>query len=414
MAFNARRAVLATLLLMLTGWVCLFALSNSLRRGPSPDHLGGDYALLISGARVLEDGRNPYDQHVLYRAERQVMIAAGIVPPKYDPFMRVGTPPLMLWAMRPLAHYSFADSAVPWCLAMYVMLAASCVSVLAALGWRRRVLPLLAFLAFPQTIYAAYYGNVDGLVALSLGGAALLARRRPFAAGCILTLALLKPQVALPGALLIILFLSSSRRRSIEGFALGCAVALLATLLLCGADSVGWWLSALTGYSERLEVQPDIAALSGLYVYSASDTVRVVLEGASLAGILAVTLAWWRRLDAANPVEPITLAWLWIAWFLATPFAHFHDEVVLLLPILGMLGRDARWAGELPAAIALATLLLSILIFPTARAHTDYQSLTLVVVVVCAIVLQWRHGDEDLSRHRDRTSSRQRSRPAVG
>ena len=371
-------------------WTLLFLASGSLQRGPNPNHLGGDYALLLSGAEVLQSGGNPYNQQVLYRAEKQLLRNDGMSAPRFDPYMRVGNPPWLFWAMGPLTGASFRASAKLWSLGMYFVLALGFLGCLIRMGWRRKWLPLLLFLTLPQTIYAAFYGNVDALVFAALAWSAALTRRRPLAAGVLLSVTFLKPQVALPGAVLIVLFLSPNRGRVIVGFIAATIVLFVLTLGTTGFESVGWWLQALTDYSQRLGVQPDIASLSGLYVYSAPDKLRIAFEAVSLVGVAAVTVVWWhrRRSQVSSVLE---VGWLWIAWFLATPFAHFHDEVVLTLPVLAIVGRDAAWLGRWPATLALYALLFSILVFPTSRAHTDFQSLTLVVVLACAVAqLHWR------------------------
>src|SRR5206468_1405431 len=115
--------------------------------------------------------------------------------------------------------------------------------------------------------------------------------------------------------------------------------------------------------------------------------------------VAAATLVWWWKHRTTPNAGILDIAWLWIAWFLAAPFAHFHDEVVLTLPVLAVLGRDAAWMGRWPATVALYVVLFSIFAFPTARAHTDAQSLTLLVVLACSLVQLWRahaipsHGD---------------------
>jgi len=94
--------------LALVAWIAIFIASGSLQRGPSPKRLGGDFALFIAGARVMQVRGNPYNQRVLYRMERRVLTEEGISPPAYDPYMRVGSPPLFLWALQPLACINFA------------------------------------------------------------------------------------------------------------------------------------------------------------------------------------------------------------------------------------------------------------------------------------------------------------------
>ncbi|HEX6509485.1 MAG TPA: glycosyltransferase family 87 protein, partial [Chloroflexota bacterium] len=392
---NGRRAVardmkrrLAVVIFgaVLSLWVVLFLASGSLTQGPSPKHLGGDFVLFLSGAKVVETGGNPYDQRVLYQSERQLLHADGVRPPAFDPYMRVGNPPLLFWLVQPLTRLSFSPLTIAWCAAMYALCGIGFLGFLSFLVWRRRLVPLVFFMAMPQTLYAAYYGNVDGVVVAGLGLAVALVRKHPFAAGALLTVTVLKPQVALPGACLIVLFLSRSRLRAAAGFCTAAAIELLVTLVTTGPASVGWWLHALIGYSARLGVQPDIASLSGLYVYGSSDPIRIALEVTSLGVAVAATALWWWPRRSDGGVTALAMAWLWILWFLATPFAHFHDEVVLTLAVLAILGLDGKWIGRWPATLTLYVLLFSLLVFPTSRAHTDFQSLTLLVVLACAVV----------------------------
>jgi hypothetical protein len=65
--------------------------------------------------------------------------------------------------------------------------------------------------------------------------------------------------------------------------------------------------------------------------------------------------------------------------------------------VLAIAGTDGKWIGRWPGTVALYVLLLSILIFPTSRAHTDFQSITLVVVLACAVVqcTRYRHHTKD-------------------
>jgi Glycosyltransferase family 87 len=383
-SLNRRIFSVVGVCVLLALWIALFVSSGTLQRGPSPKYMGGDFVLFLSAARVIHDGGNPYDQRVLYRAERRFLERDGTTPPAFQSYMRVGNPALLFWALEPATVVSFDTSAKLWCLAMYGLLAVGFLGCLRRMGWRGRCFPLALFLAFPQTVYAAYYGNLDGLVFAALAWSAALARSRPLVAGALLTLTFLKPQVALPGALIVMLFLSPQPLRILASFTATSALGLGLTMATTGAATVGWWLQALGGYSQRLGVQPDIASLSGLYVYSASDRLRLLFAGISLLAAVVATAWWWVNRRERHTV--LGVAWLWIAWFLATPFAHFHDEVVLALPILAILGRDGAWMDGWPANVAIYLLLLSILFFPTARAHTDVQSLTLLVVLGCGVV----------------------------
>jgi hypothetical protein len=346
--------------------------------------MAGDFAILMGGATVLRHGGNPYDRTAVYRSETAMLRREHVAIPKPDSFIRVGNPPLLFWALEPLTTWPFVRAAWAWLSLMFVLLSAGLWRLLSYLGWRRRAAPLALFLAMPQTVLAAYYGNVDGIVFAAVAFGVALMRRSPFIGGMMLSVALLKPQIGLPVATLAIVFLAAQRRRALAGFAAACGLALLLTIATTGWRSVLWWVDALTGYSRQISVQPDIASLSGLYVYWSSDRLRIALELLSIAVAVAATVVWWLRRDGAGPVAPAEIAWLWVVWFLATPFAHFHDEVILAIPILAILGADARAATRRLPAIALYMMLLSVLLFPTSRLHTDLQSLALLPVAACA------------------------------
>lgn len=40
-------------------------------------------------------------------------------------------------------------------------------------------------------------------------------------------------------------------------------------------------------------------------------------------------------------------------WLVATPYAHFADEILLAVPILGLLGRDAQKLSEPVSVVVL-------------------------------------------------------------
>ena len=377
-------AVLLPLFLFLVIWLVAFIASGAFAGGPSGKKLGGDFAIFLGAAEVLKHGGNPYDRTRLYNAERDLLGSRHIPVPSRQSFIRVGNPPLVYWALEPLASTPFKRAATAWIVAMYSLLVAGLLLTLYHLGWPRRVLPLLIFLAMPPTVLAGYYGNVDGIVFASFAAALLLARRFPLAGGAVLTLAWLKPQVALPIVLLLFLFPARRPLFLAAGFAAGSVALLGGSWLAAGTRVETAWLQALGGYSHGLAAQPDIASLSGLYVYWAPAPLRVTLEVLSLLAALGLTLWWWRRAGSADAAPLSISAWLFVVWFLATPFAHFHDEVLLLIPLLALLGTNGSDATRFPQAAILYLLAFSLLLFPTSRLHTDAQSLALIPLAALA------------------------------
>lgn len=366
-------------------WLTAFTASGWLRPGPNGKGMAGDFAIFLAGAQVLETGHNPYDRILLYRTERTMLTRQGVAAPPSRAFIRVGNPPYFFWLLQPLTRFPFVPAAIAWVAAMYLLCAAGFLAILRFSGWRIWALPLAFFLAMPQTVLAAYYGNVDGIVFAAVGFSLILLARHPTLAGMLLTLTLLKPQVGLPAAMLLILFQAADRRAVISGFALGLLALFGLSSATGGPYVIDAWFQALTGYSKEIGVQPDIASLSGLYVYAVSSPVRSALQIGSLASAAVATVLWWWKCRNRGR-EPLRFgAWLWVLWFLATPFAHFHDEILLAVPVIALLGRNAAQLARRSTLICLYALLLGILLFPVSRLHTDLQSLTLLPLLGVSI-----------------------------
>lgn len=362
---------LALLLLSLFLLVWLVAFLPAVRAGPSGRSMAGDFALFLAAARLERAGANPYQSHALYRTEVRALRTQHVAVPPYQPFLRVGNPPLTYAVLQPLTRWPFRRVAVLWVLGLSLLLGATFALWLRHLRWRLAG-PLLLFLALPQTVLAAYYGNLDAFIFASLGFALLLGCRAPVLAGAVLALTWLKPPVGLPFAFLVLLFSVPAWRRGLAGFGAATLLGLALTVLVTGPARVGEWIHALLGYSRSEALQPDLASLSGLYVAWARPPWATLLGALILLLALGLTL-WYRHSYDRPPLGALT--WLWLVWFLAAPFGHFHDETPLALPLAAAFQHDPT------ARLNLATLGLlvgSFLLFPAARFGLDLQSLPLL------------------------------------
>jgi hypothetical protein len=396
---------LGPLVAILTLWIVAFLASGTVQAGPSGTRMGGDFAIFLGGAQALRSGGDPYDRGQLFQAERDLLLRQHVEAPKSQDFIRVGNPPATFWLLEPLVDVPFRIAAWLWIVALYILSLGAFLVLLRYLGWRRRAVPVAFFLAMPQTVFAAYYGNLDAIVFAGLVTALACMRRRPFIGGCVLTVALLKPQVALPLAGLLVLFASTSRLKTIAGMSAGSICLVLLSAVVAGYASVGAWAGSLLGYSRDLSVQPDIASLSGLYVYSMPSVARLLLQTLLVLSGLGLTWWWWRARQS-DVTEVKDFAWLWVLWFLISPFAHFHDEVVLAIPVVACLGIDGHLVTSRARLLILYLLALSLLLFPLARFHTDLQSLALLPVVT-ALFLMTRH------ERQPSTASSQHAEPAT-
>jgi Glycosyltransferase family 87 len=310
----------------------------------------------------------------------------------YRPVVRVGNPPLFFWALQPLNRLPFQVAALGWIAAMYVLSGLGFFVLLRHLGWRSRVVPLIFFLAMPQVVLGAFYGNVIGLVFAAMALALSLASRSPVAAGVLLCLAWLKPPVALPLVVLIVLFHSRSRLKLIGGFAAATAGWLLLTMITTGWSSLQLWVEGLTRYSRDMAIQPDVASLAGLYVRWAPAEPRIIAEILILAGAAALTVRYWLQRRGTIDTRLIAVGGLWFVWMLATPYAHFFDEILLAAPLLAFFGVDGSYVAFRSRAVTLYLLFFSLLLISWMPLQANLLSIPLAVVALFVLAASKSNG----------------------
>jgi hypothetical protein len=374
-------ALLAPLAVFLLLWLWFFAGEGAFKGGPSGKAFEADFAMFVGGAKVLAHAGDPYNPAVLYPAERSMLAAQGLAITTKKAIVRVGNPPLFFWVLGPIAGLPFGAAGLAWGGLLLLVSAAGFLILLNHLGWRHHLVPLLIFLAMPQVFLGAFYGNVVGFVFLSLAASVALARRYPYVAGSVMVVAWLKPPVALPIALLIVLFQSRQRRKVVVGFAAASALALCATVATTGAHSLGMWVGGLIRYSRDVTLEPDISSLAGLYVRNAPVDMRWGLGALALLSAAVLTVVMFRRLSG-GPIQPeLAAGWLWILWFLATPYAHFFDQILLTLPVLAFLGRDGFLVTRRDQVITLYLIFFSLVFIEWAPHGIQLLSLPLVAII---------------------------------
>jgi hypothetical protein len=188
----------------------------------------------------------------------------------------------------------------------------------------------------PPTFIGVVWGNNIPLCFAGLAGGLLCLRRRPFLAGLLFSIGWLKPTVVFPFVALLLLFCAPRWARVIAGIVAGTLVLLTGTLVTTGPSSLLAWSHALGGYSQSLGIQPQIVTLSAV-VQDAPVAERLALQVGLVAVLSAVTLLVWFAWRNSRPVPLVSIAPLWCAWFLALPYAHRDDEIMLTIPVLVML-----------------------------------------------------------------------------
>jgi hypothetical protein len=339
--------------------------------------------MYLAAAQVMKEGGDPYDHRLLYRTEKAMLARQGLRITNNSAIVRVGNPPLFYWLLEPFSGLPFQPVALGMIIFLYLASLGGFLGCLYYLRWKRFVLPSIIFLMMPQVVLGAFYGNNLGLIFAAVGAALALIRRYPFVAGLALTLAWIKPPVALPIVMLIVTFHSPARGRVGAGFGVGTLGALGLTVVALGWHLLRFWSVGLVGYSKDMRFSPDIASLAGLYVRWAPYHLRLAAGAVLLVMALVLTALTWRRLRHKSAASPLAVGWLWILWLLVTPYAHFSDEMLLTVPLLALLGPAGR---ALPHRIPTAALYLaavSLVLFSWDPMHVQLLCLPLLAVAAC-------------------------------
>ncbi len=374
------KLALVPLCSLLLFWVWLLVMVSL--NGPK-NTVAKDASDYISAAQVLHRGDNPYDWHLVWEGKRKMVGLSEHTRGKQ--LARVAEPPVFFWAMEPLGGRSLALGSavleVVFALSAIVGLWAS----LAAFGRRRVVLPILIGLALPPMTYYIFIANLGVLVFAACSLGLLLARRHPLLAGCLLSMAICKPQLALPLAGLVLLFHSASWLRSLAGFALGAGGILVASAVTAGPITLLWWLEAFHSFTDTLRFQTLFASLNVLYEPYLPARVSMVIAAALVVVAGAATLLALRRYWGVRPISVRQIAWLWLLWFAVAPYDHYYDYIFLAPVVLSFL------ASRLPGDRARAVIILYAVTL-TAPVQTGADHIIapcLLFVVLAASLIPW-------------------------
>jgi Glycosyltransferase family 87 len=297
---------------------------------------GQDFRNFYAAAAVLRHGGNPYDPHQLLRWEDRLYrptTAAQQASLAGNPYVQ--GPPL---AMALMPAVGFPQASVYRVYA--ALLAAAAAAALALLAhlqpvqhpWRRAFLLLIS----PVTFLGVLLGQPDAvlllLLVLALWG---LSRGHAAPSGFALALGLVKPQI-MAGPIVLLAVLSWRRGQLgtyLAGLAAGVATFVGTSLLVAGPAVVQGWAHELAGFGgTTVYAQVDISSLTTAYVGWAPHTLALALSAATLLAWGGLCMVSWREAGKGRD-ERWWLALGLTCWLLATPYAHPHDDV-LLLPVV--------------------------------------------------------------------------------
>lgn len=281
-------------------------------------------------AALLTLGGTPaaaYDVAAHHAAQQQAGAFGATMPFPY--------PPPFLLIVLPFGLLPYGAAAIAW-------VAATFAAYLAAI---RRLFPGAGWLAaaFPAVLVNAIIGQNGFLTAaLFIGGAALLPRR-PFLAGLLLGLLVIKPQL---GVLLPLALAAGREWRAFAGAAAGAGGALLAALLLLGPASYVAMIELMPLYGsiarDGLVPWHKMASLyAALSMGGVPATLALTAHG--LVALIGAAAIWriWRRPDG-DPLDKA--AALAAASLLVSPYLYGYDMLILIVPLLWLLGQGENRA----------------------------------------------------------------------
>ena len=316
-----------------------------------------DYVAVATAGRVLNAGSS-----CIYCLPTEAAAQTALLghPPDIG-VMPYANPPLAAEALRPLAALPLQSSAGVFLLLSLVALAVAALllvrGLLPAVPRGRGLVVAGCALTLGPAMSAFTYVQWDPVLVLAAAGALLLALRgEGLAAGAVLSLLLVKPQLAW---LVIPALLIAGHRRILGGLLAGAGVWAVSTVVIVGVAGLGDWY--------RSNVQMDVgdswktAGVPGLLVQLTGRS-GVAFPMAVMCGVVAVALLW--RVRSRLRVDPALAIAAGLALSLLAAPHVFGADLLLLAPLVVLLARHRP-----TAAIAVAACLqLLELLWPTPAA----------------------------------------------
>lgn len=262
----------------------------------------------------------------IYDLDLQRQLSAGFSPRggEINSARNFVTPPPLAWLVAPFTLLPIPTGYLIWTLGSLVALIAAWWLVCPGKGLARVTLLLTSLALYP--VYYTFWLGQTGVVSLASLGLTwwLLKRGRWAPAGAVMAFALfLKPQLLL---LLPVALLVSGRWRPV--FYCALVGAILAAISLASLGSHG--IAAYADDVAYTYTNPIHRAMTYAYLFGRGP----VATGVEVAaGLVALTLAWYRR-DRMDLVFALGIVGSTASAF----YLHTYDPVVLVLPAWVVLG----------------------------------------------------------------------------
>jgi hypothetical protein len=330
-------------------WVALFlvgVIQASLLAGlwplmTSKESLRTDFVNFYGAATIVRDGNGAN----LYQAETQAPIIIAILGRNnFDYFLH---PPFFALVLAPLANLSYGHAFLCWTLLNVALLGVMpwllCASI--ALTARRPYLGILAMIFYPTLTTLVLAQSSIVLTFVLMLSYLFLAKEHDSTAGLVLSLATIKFQYVfvIAGLLLV-----NKRYRAVTGFVMGTLILLAISIRVVKIRGLVEYFEFLKSYNAQRGYDAHQLALMVNwrgFLGSTGLSNHIVLFSTigSLALIVMGVYAAVRH-GTAKKTDVVLALFVTIA-VLASPYTHFQDLTVLLLPLY--LTMNAAHAGQI-------------------------------------------------------------------
>ncbi len=335
--------------------VTTVVLTGAAARSIPPEKVCPDFIQFWTAATALASGQDPYDPAL------QASVQGGLGWEKtkdgygvYD-FLPYYYPPWLGLAFLPFLPLGYGLAKLAWLVLGAEMLVVSGLLLRRSVASVPPALVLAVTFLFAFSLKAVAMGQVAPLVLLLLAASwRLLEDKRDLAAGCVMALLSIKPQLTV---ILVVVLLGwaamRSRWRVWQGFAATLAALCAVSTLVFPA-----WLPAMLAATR-------VTPMPTAYYPGLGATWYVALEAVGLGGaflhlavaavaIPLVVLLFRMTLRSETGLSDL-FALALVAPFFVAPYARPYDFPVLLIPVLVLMGKLAE-VSRVTLAIAVTLL----------------------------------------------------------
>ncbi|MGH2344170.1 MAG: glycosyltransferase family 87 protein [Chloroflexota bacterium] len=351
--------------------------------------LAGLTGLFVLLAFYLTKGASGSDWYTFYAAAERWR-NGGQVYTVADGFFN---PPPTLLLLRLFIVLPYLPSRYLWGALSAIMLLGSAWLTADALGLRPTTRTMLLggwwiLVSVPCVLLAPLTGNWSALSVFSYTLAIwLFYRGREGAAGAVLALTLVKPQLAL---FTLPLLVYKRRGRACAGYLAACAVALLVSLPLVGVHAYADYLHVQRSVADWTltndPLQHDVPGIHGMFLQHWPQSVRASTTANLISLVLVGGLAWFWRGPWRPRSQRFVIGWamLLLVTLEASSFAHSYDLVLLIPPciVLFMIAKE-KVELRVPAKATLIALYVGPALVLLFRQHF------LVPAMLAAIAVLW-------------------------